>query len=236
MNDVPPAETCRSRSRGPRSSARACPGSRRTRGRSASRRCTCSSRSRSRGSSRRSTASRWLCAVAAVADVGQPDPLGEPVHLAVDPSAVGRVVGQVELHRALTQLARASRTSECTTFMPLRARRGAGRRRALPPSTSTRHIRQEPKASSVSVAHSFGMSMPASGGRAHDRRAFGHADRAAVDRRRRPSAGPGAPACRGRLPRSASSGHLPLVGRRCLICATVSSESSSFRRSPRRSV
>ena len=32
----------------------------------------------------------------------------------------------------------------------------------LPPSTSTRHRRQEPNAARESVAHSFGMLMPAS--------------------------------------------------------------------------
>jgi hypothetical protein len=41
-------------------------------------------------------------------------------------------------------------------------RRGAGRGRAAPPFDLIRHNRQEPNASSISVAQSFGISIPVS--------------------------------------------------------------------------
>jgi hypothetical protein len=44
------------------------------------------------------------------------------------------------------------------------------------PSISTRQSRQEPKASTMSVAQSFGISMPGLHGGAHDRRAFRNGD------------------------------------------------------------
>ena len=49
------------------------------------------------------------------------------------------------------------------------------------PSISTRHSRHDPKAARRSVAHSLGMSMPASAAAAHDRGAGGDGDAQAVD-------------------------------------------------------
>ncbi len=49
------------------------------------------------------------------------------------------------------------------------------------PSISTRQSRQEPKLSSMSVAQSFGISVPGLHRRAHDRGAGGNADGLAVD-------------------------------------------------------
>jgi hypothetical protein len=50
------------------------------------------------------------------------------------------------------------------------------------PSTCTRHMRQEPNASSVSVAHSLGIERPGLGGGAQHRGAGRHRDFAAIDR------------------------------------------------------
>jgi hypothetical protein len=55
-------------------------------------------------------------------------------------------------------------------------RRGAGGRRPARPSISTRQRRQEPKASTMSVAQSFGICVPHLHGGAHDRGAFRHRD------------------------------------------------------------
>jgi len=65
--------------------------------------------------------------------------------------------------------------------MPLGRRRGAGGGRAARPSISTRHRRQEPNGSRLSVAQSFGIEPPESGGGAHHGGAGRDGDFAAVD-------------------------------------------------------
>ena len=67
------------------------------------------------------------------------------------------------------------------TFMPAATSVVHEAGNPLRPSISTRQTRQEPKALSVSVAQSFGMSRAGERRRAHDGRARRHRDRRAID-------------------------------------------------------
>ena len=80
--------------------------------------------------------------------------------LAAQVEAVERMVGDVELHHALAE--RSSRSVWVRTTMP--SATGVVQEAGVPrrPSISTRQSRQEPNASSMSVAQSFGISMPVS--------------------------------------------------------------------------
>ena len=69
--------------------------------------------------------------------------------------------GDVQLEHAAAQLRRCAR-SAVRTFMPAATSVVHEAGKPLRPSISTRHTRQEPKALSVSVAQSFGISRAAS--------------------------------------------------------------------------
>ena len=104
-----------------------------------------------------------VLAVIAVAHLAQADRAGHVLQFAVAVGGAGqaveRMVGDVELHHAAAQL-RQTLGVWVRTFMPgsTGVVQEAGCR--LRPSISTRQRRQEPKASSVSVAQSFGILMP----------------------------------------------------------------------------
>ena len=106
----------------------------------------------------------WLRPPRPIADLLEPDRVGDPAHLAA--AIVGlavpaeRMVGDVELHDAAADgvepLALGLDFSPSAT--------GVVQEAGVPPrpSISTRQTRHEPNASSMSVAHSFGISTPAS--------------------------------------------------------------------------
>ena len=73
--------------------------------------------------------------------------------------AVEGVIGDVELHHALAELGELVRLGR--DDHAVLGRRGAGGRVPRRPSISTRQRRQEPKASSESVAQSLGICVPA---------------------------------------------------------------------------
>ena len=112
--------------------------------------------------------SRVVLALVAVAHLAQADRARHVLQFAVAVGGAGqaveRMIGDVELHHALAEL-----------LQPLglgvhhharRDRRRAGGGVPARPSISTRHRRQEPKASSMSVAQSLGIWMPAPSPRA----------------------------------------------------------------------
>ena len=76
--------------------------------------------------------------------------------------AVERVVGDVELHDVLDGVSRAF--ASASRDLHAVGRPGVVHEAGVPlrPSISTRHSRHDPNASRLSVAHSFGMSTPAS--------------------------------------------------------------------------
>ena len=106
-----------------------------------------------------------VLAVVAVAHVAQADGAGHVLQLAVAVGGAGqaveRMVGDVELHHALADLLQALGLGR---HDHARRRPASCRRPACPPgpAISTRQSRQEPKASTESVAQSLGTWMPAS--------------------------------------------------------------------------
>ena len=109
--------------------------------------------------------SRWLAPLIAVAHLAQAHRAGHVLQLAIAigraGQAVERMVGDVKLHHALAQPL-AARSVWVRTTMPFAT--GVVQEAGVParPSISTRHSRQEPNASSMSVAQSLGILVPSS--------------------------------------------------------------------------
>ena len=127
-----------------------------------------------------------VLAVIAVAHLAQADGAGHVLQLAVAVGGAGqaveRMVGDVELHHAAAQLLQPRRSGSCT-IMP--SATGVVQEAGVPlrPSISTRQSRQEPNASRLSVAQSFGTSMPAILAARMIEVPCRHGDRCAVDGR-----------------------------------------------------
>ena len=104
-------------------------------------------------------------ALVAVAHVAQADGARHVLQLAVAVGGAGqaveRMVGDVELHHALRMLLQALRSASCTT-MPVGDRRGARGRRAVAALDLDQAQAARAEASSMSVAHSFGICVPIS--------------------------------------------------------------------------
>ena len=172
------------RGRGLRWSARTCPACPRRRARSANRRCTGRCRSGNmdcwhRRASACARAARRVRPRSAIRRCRARPPASRARSGCCSGSCPS------DVRRRTARAHRGAASCSCSlcvrTFMPAATSVVHEAGNPLRPSISTRHTRQEPKAFSVSVAQSFGMSRAGERRRAHDRRARRHRDRRAVD-------------------------------------------------------